>query len=103
MTSKAKQAAIDFIESTKRAGFTIDRASGCVVTISKRIVPNDADSFRDADMSCPIYDLPQTSPGSTWGTDGGSMGGHSAMIHGVYRMNRSGVSRRIVSALSTMI
>ena len=71
MTSKAKQTATEFTETLNRLGWTLEKASGCVVTISKRITPNDPESFRDADMLCPIYDLPQTEPGSTWGTDGG--------------------------------
>jgi hypothetical protein len=43
--------------------------------------------------------LPTTSPGSVWGTDGGGIGAISAMNTGVFTMNKSGGSKRVLSAL----
>ena len=93
----------EFMGMLERSGFRLERASGCVVTVCKPIERESNESFCEADMMCPIYALPQTQPGSTWGTDGGSIGGLSAMRSGMYRMNRSGVDRRVVKMLAKRI
>lgn len=82
-------------------GFTVE-ARGCIVSVTKRITPNDGAAFADAETGASILlDLaPQTQPGSVWGTDGLSIGGLSAMRSGVFKMNKSGVSKRMISALS---
>jgi hypothetical protein len=82
-------------------GFEIT-VRGDILTVSKRIIPGDNQSFADADMS--VYSvlelLPRTSPGSDWGTDGGSIGGMTAMNNGRFVMNRSGGSKRVLQALA---
>lgn len=78
-------------------------ASGCVLRLMKRIVPDSASAFADAetDASIILGMVPQTEPGSVWGTDGLSVGGASAMATGNFRMNKSGVSRRFMAALAS--
>jgi len=44
--------------------------------------------------------VPRTSAGSTWGTDGGGMGGVHAMNTGLFKMNMSGGSKRVLGAIS---
>jgi len=84
-------------------GFTVEVSAG-ILRVSKRIIPGDNASFADADMS--VYSvlelLPRTSPGSDWGTDGGSIGGMSAMNSGRFHMNRSGGSARVLKALASL-
>lgn len=82
------------------AGYRVS-ARGCIVTISKQFTPGDNSAFVDCDMFAGGYlaELPQTTPGSTWGTDGGSIGGYSAIKSGCFTLNRSGIGKRVVSAL----
>lgn len=104
----AKPSALESARAIKskadELGFTLT-VRGSILTVSKRITPGDNDSFTDADMS--VYSvlelLPRTSPGSDWGTDGGSIGGMTAMQTGRFVMNRSGGSARILKALSSIL
>lgn len=82
------------------AGYRVS-ARGCIVTLSRHFAPGDNSAFVDCDMFAGGYlaELPQTTPGSTWGTDGASIGGYSAIKSGHFTLNRSGISKRVVSAL----
>jgi hypothetical protein len=46
--------------------------------------------------------LPTTSAGSIWGTDGGGIGAVSAMNTGLFKMNKSGGSKRVLTALAKL-
>lgn len=85
-------------------GFSL-AVRGTILTVSKRITPGDNASFADADMSVHsvLELLPRTSPGSDWGTDGGSIGGMVAINTGRFTMNRSGGSARILKALASIL
>lgn len=76
---------------------------GQILTIKKQI--SGREEFITADME--YYSilglLPYTSAGSIWGTDGGGIGAISAMNNGVFTMNKSGGSKRVLSALSKLI
>ena len=76
---------------------------GSILTIRKNITGRA--EFVTADME--YYDilglLPTTSAGSVWGTDGGGIGAISAMNTGLFTMNKSGGSKRVLSALSKII
>jgi hypothetical protein len=102
--SSAFQSAITIKAKADELGFTLI-VRGNILTVSKRIIPGNNGSFADADMS--VYSvlqlLPRTSPGSDWGTDGGSIGGMVAMQTGHFSMNRSGGSVRILKALSSIL
>ena len=85
-----------------RLGFSYSVCGG-TLTITKRFTPGSLEGFRDCDMMYySVFEhLPRTSPGSDWGTDGGSgIGGMTALAHGVFRMNRSGGSKRVLAALA---
>ena len=77
-------------------------SGGDVVTISKRIPPEDtaALTLADTEYGTLLAMLPRTSAGSLWGTDCGGIGALSALRSGVFRMHKSGVSRRVVAALA---
>jgi len=78
---------------------------GSILTITKNIIPGSKESFCQADMEYySILDLlPSTSPGSVWGTDGGGVGAISAMNSGLFKMNKSGGSKRVLNALTKII
>ena len=98
------QQAQKLLNTAKELGFTIEVRNGSILTASKRITPGNPASFADADMS--VYSvlecLPRTSPGSDWGTDGGSIGGMSAMNTGNFFMHRSGGSKQVLKALAKL-
>lgn len=102
--SSAFQSAIALKSKADELGFTLT-VRGNILTVSKRVIPGNNGSFAEADMS--VYSvlelLPRTSPGSDWGTDGGSIGGMVAMQTGYFSMNRSGGSVRILKALSSIL
>lgn len=78
---------------------------GSILTITKKIIPGDNESFRNADMEYGMILglLPSTSPGSTWGTDGGGIGAMTAMRSGTFTMNKSGGSVRVLNALKKIV
>lgn len=103
-TSTPAQQAQKLLSIAKELGFTVTVRNGSILTVSKRIIPGDAASFADADMSVysVLEQLPRTSPGSDWGTDGGSIGGMSAMQTGNFFMHRSGGSKQVLKALAKL-
>lgn len=92
--------AAEWLATVTSCGYRV-RAAGCVVTISRNFTPGDLSAFTDCDMVGPSFldRLPTTSPGSTWGTDWG----YSAIKNGCYTLNRSGISKRVVSKLAKML
>jgi hypothetical protein len=74
---------------------------GTIVTITKCFMADSNDEFCKADSE--YYSilglLPQTSPGSVWGTDGSGIGALSAIKTGRFVMNKSGVSKRVLKYL----
>ena len=69
--------------------------------VSKSFPVGDSDAFVECDMNGPyLLDLvPATRAGSVWGTDGGSVGGYSAVKNGSYCLKKSGCSKRILKLL----
>lgn len=100
--SKAKSIAQDIHDKATSLGWTY-LVRGNVLTIRKDI-DSDNESFVKADME--YYDIlslaPQTEPGSMWGTDGGGIGALSALKSNVFVMNKSGISKRVLSALKKL-
>ena len=87
----------------KRLGWTF-QVRGTIFTIYKKIKPNDNEDFTTADMEYGsiLELLPRSSAGSDWGTDGGGIGAMSALQSGIFKMNRSGGNKRVLTALSRM-
>jgi len=101
--SAAKETARKILNTAKELGWDIN-IRGSILTIYKDGI-RTKDDFVRADME--YYSilglLPSTSPGSMWGTDGGGVGAISAMNSGVFTMNKSGGSKRVLNALAKMI
>lgn len=101
--SAAKETARKILNTTKELGWDIN-IRGSILTIYKDGIRTKEDFVRaDMEYYSILGLLPSTSPGSIWGTDGGGIGALSAMNSGVFTMNKSGGSKRVLNALAKMI
>lgn len=102
----AAVAAKAFVDKATEAGFTVTvkKFPDAVVTIETTFTPGDRDAFVAADGTGPMLmlDVPTVTYGTTWGTDGGGVGGHAGMTGGYYRLNKSGVAKRFANAVAAM-
>jgi len=98
----SKATAIQIKNIAAELNWTLE-VRGSILTI-KKVISGESE-FCNADME--YYSilglLPSTSAGSIWGTDGGGIGALSAMKTGVFTMNKSGGSKRVLSALSKIL
>ena len=98
----SKATAIQIKNIAAELNWTLE-VRGAILTI-KKVISGESE-FCNADME--YYSilglLPSTSAGSIWGTDGGGIGALSAMKTGVFTMNKSGGSKRVLSALSKIL
>jgi hypothetical protein len=102
--SKAMQVASEFMESVRSNGFQVSRCEGEVVSIFRKFAPGDRDAFVACDMLGPdVLGRLGARGGSMWGTDGGSIGGASGLRDGYYRLNVSGVPKRVVVAVMRLV
>jgi hypothetical protein len=101
--SAAKETAQKIVAIAKEYGWDLN-VRGSILTIYKDGIRTKEDFVRaDMEYYSILGLLPSTGPGSIWGTDGGGIGALSAMNSGVFTMNKSGGSKRVLSALSKMI
>lgn len=98
----ANDTAVKIVETAKKLGWSVS-VRGSILTIYKSGIGNLNDFARaDSEYFSILGLLPSTSPGSIWGTDGGGIGAMSAMSSGVFKMNKSGGSKRVLNALVKM-
>ena len=98
--SKATQQALAFISEAQKYNFKIVVKSDSVIMIEKRFLPEDKEAFTECDMfGESVLFLAPLKGGSVWGTDGGSVGGYSALKNGHYMLNESGEGKRFITAL----
>lgn len=102
--SKNQQVAKDFVERCKELNWT-PSLFGDVLKIKKIINKNDNADFAKADSEywSLLGMIPTTSPGSTWGTSGDGVGAISAINNGVFTMNKSGCSIRVINAIRKLL
>ena len=99
MKTATKTAAAKFSAAAREAGWKIS-ARDNVVTITKHFTPNSREEFVKLDGEYyGILSLVKARGGSIWGTDGSGVGGYSAMLHGCFTMNISGVSEAFIASL----
>lgn len=67
------------------------------VTAETSFAPGDAAAYRLAEGRCNevLRMFRQVRPGTTWGTDSGSVGGAAGLAEGRCRLNMSGVELRV--------
>ena len=102
--SVVKQTAMKILTVAEELGWTVNVRNGSILTIQKGGIHTKEDFVRaDMEYYSILGVLPSTSPGSMWGTDGGGVGALSAMNSGVFTMNKSGGSKRVLKALEKLI
>ena len=96
-----KTTASEFLAFCKANGW-VPSVRNEVVTITRTFTPGNLAQFNNLDMSywLVLSHVPQTRPGSMWGTDGGGMGAVAALRTGRFAMNVSGVSKRFLTQLA---
>lgn len=98
----ASEAAKKIVATAKEYGWEL-QVRGSILTIYKCGISSNEDFCRaDMEYYSILEQLPSTSAGSVWGTDGGGIGALSAMSSGVFKMNKSGGSKRVLDALKKM-
>ncbi len=98
-----KEIAENLIAKATEFGFSIS-TSGSVLCVSKVLPTNSPADYAQAESyaSTLLSMIKMTSPGSIWGTDGASIGGYAALQTGVFRMNKSGCSARVISQINKL-
>jgi len=103
--SKTTAAAREFVRAAREAGWQISSRDN-TVTITKAFTAEchgreqSRREFVQLDGEWHgILSLLPARGGSVWGTDGSGVGGYSAMLHGAFRMNKSGVSDKTIHAI----
>jgi len=94
----------NIVKAAADNGFTLEVRGG-ILTVHSRFQGGDVNAwFRNCDMSyySVLGKLPSVEPGSTWGSDGGSVGGAVAIQSGRFVMNKSGGSKRVLAALTKL-
>ncbi len=99
--AKIDDAVTVFLIACNEAGFTPGVKGAGIVYVTKAFAAGDKQAFCACDSDGPsLLALVPLKGGSVWGTDGGSIGGMSALTHGRYTLNKSGSSgARFVKAL----
>lgn len=99
--SATSESIASFIAACESAGFSYSCKPG-IVTVRRSFTPGDAAEYVRCDGDGPslLALVPITSAGSTWGTDGASVGGAVGLRDGHYRLNVSGASKRFTTALA---
>ena len=98
-TTKTAAAAREVVNAARKAGWFITVREN-IVTITKHFTPGSREEFVQLDGEYyGILSLVKARGGSMWGTDGSGVGGYSAMLHGCFTMNVSGVSPAFIAAL----
>jgi hypothetical protein len=102
--SVAKTKAVKLLETAKKLGWDVHASHTGILCITKHFTAGSMEEFVECDME--YYEvlslLPSTEPGTVWGTDGGGIGGISALNSGVFQMQKSGGSKRVLSAISKL-
>lgn len=77
------------------------RPDGWVITVEGAFAPGNAEEYRAAEGAAKglLRMVPMTYPGSVWGTDSASVGGHAGLTGGYMRLSKSGVSARFAKAV----
>jgi hypothetical protein len=102
--TKTSKIARNFVKAALSAGWRISSREN-VVTITKGFTAElhgREQSRREfVQLDGEYYGIMSILPhkGSIWGTDGSGVGGYSAMLHGVFTMNVSGVSDKMIDAI----
>jgi hypothetical protein len=86
MKKTSLQIAQEIKQTADDLGWQLAVRNGSILTITKKLARCNMEEFTKADMEyySILGKLPTTSPGSMWGTDGGGVGGMSALNSGCF-------------------
>lgn len=72
-----------------------------IATVSFSFEPGDSRAYIQAESDALriLALLPMNRPGTVWGTDSASVGGHAGLTGGYVRMNKSGIAKRPAGAV----
>lgn len=75
------------------------------LTVVIPFTPGDADAYRSAERACReiLSEASMVYPGTVWGTDSASVGGHAGMTQGYCRLSKSGVAKRELTAIAKLV
>ena len=95
--------AANVIAKAKEYNFNVS-CGGTVLSVRKRFTPGDKMAYTcaESEANTLLGMVPRTEPGSTWGTDGGSVGGAIGLQGGYMELNRSGCSKRVIKAIQKL-
>lgn len=100
MPKIAAISAADFLAKAREYGVSVE-IRGSILTLSKTFTPGSNEEYVAAESDVGlIYEAPQSAAGSTWGTDGGSIGGAVGLQGGYMKLNRSGVNKMWLKRLA---
>jgi hypothetical protein len=102
--SYSAQVARDVVSIANARGWTIS-VDHEVFRATKSFTPGDLDAYTQADSEWYSFVslINRTRPGSIWGSTSDGVGGYVAHKNGLYEINMSGGSKRILSAIRKMI
>ncbi len=101
MKLSAKESATKLATLAREYGWNIE-VRGSVLKITKHIQGKEELVTADMEYGSIFAYLPSTGPGSVWGTDCGGIGAMSALQTGLFKMNKSGGSKRVLNALKKL-
>ena len=92
-----------FLNKAKEYSFNVC-VDGAVLCVYKKFIPGDNLAFANAEMDAnTLLDMvKETSAGSTWGTDGASIGGAIGLQQGYMKLKKSGCSKRVLAAIKKL-
>lgn len=106
---KVQEGVAEFAELVHETGFDVvirgGGPGGYVVTVKTQFTPGDVGLYAQAegDAAQLLAYAPMIYPGSVWGTDGATVGGHAGLTGGYMRLNKSGVGARWAKAAAKAV
>ena len=102
MTATTNPAATEILDLVDELGARLSiSADKEMVTVNFTFEPGDNLAYITAESNALriLALFPMNRPGSVWGTDSASVGGHAGLTGGYVRMNKSGVAKRLAGAV----
>jgi hypothetical protein len=107
--TKVQEGVAEFAALVAETGFTVTirKAGGSeyLVTVQTTFTPDDVAAYctAESDAAQLLAYAPMLYPGSVWGTDGATVGGHAGLTGGYMRLNKSGVGARWAKAAAKAV
>lgn len=103
-TTSAAVEAKAFLDRCTAKGFRVEVEPN-IVTVHKNFEIGNLEEFAKCDFEAPLLLMGvPLSGGSIWGTDGGSVGGWSAVQNGRFKLHKSGYrAKRFMAALEKLV